>query len=764
MRHLLLVLLLCVIPRTAGQAAPVTDAYSDRHGPTTGAGGPLMHGEAFDEGPRQRAIKLQGMGDVQFPITTRSPEAQAFFNQGIAQIHTYYYFEAERSFREAARLDPECGMAYWGMALANTNNHERAVVFLEQAEARRKQMSEREQKYLDALASRYKEGSDDDRQQRDYVRGLEGITFAYPDDIEAKALLAGALVHRNPLSRLTVDLLIEQVIQKQPLHPGAHHYRIHLWDGHEAKQALASAQRYAQAAPGIAHAWHMPGHIYNGLGRWREASDQQAASARVDHAHLARTGLLPFQIHNYAHNQHYLVANLSHLGRVRDAVAFSRNLVETPRDPERNAPTQGWSAQRLGRASLMRIYARYERWDDLLTDPLLDWSDAPMEQAWKAYSRGLAYLGKGDLERARAEAKALDKIAADAGSAKPAAEGAELMEVARLELRGRLAVAEGKLIEGFDLLTRGAGQVGRRDEDLSGYPRPYHEALGQAHLKAGNWGLAEACFRQVLEKRPNTLVSLAGLVEACARAGKRAETEAAWREFETAWALADVDLPLRERLMAVVKREATVVSEAAGRRVPDGGVGGTGAAGTGELPAAPREARPRTDDSLGPMLWAPAVAAPFRLLDAGGKWHALDGYRGRSLIVTFYLGGDCEHCMEQLKALGKEKAAIEALGATILAVSGDTPARNRKLLAGGGEKELPLLLSDPDRGVARRYGAWDEFEERPVHATFLIDPDGKVRWHRISSNPFRDIAFLKTELARVGRLAERASKDRSAKK
>src|SRR6185295_19247876 len=185
-------------------------------------------------------------------------------------------------------------------------------------------------------------------------------------------------------------LLTSEVLRHSPVHPGAHHYRIHLWDGSDPVEAVQSALAYARAAPGIAHAWHMPGHIFNGLSRWKEASYQQEGSARVDHAHQLEHMIMPFQIHNYAHNSHYLIANLSHLGRVRDAVAFARSLVETPRDPQRNEKSNGGSAQRLGRISLLRVYVRYELWDELLSDPYLDWSDLPIEKAWRAYSRGLA--------------------------------------------------------------------------------------------------------------------------------------------------------------------------------------------------------------------------------------------------------------------------------------------------------------------------------------------------------------------------------------
>jgi peroxiredoxin len=140
-----------------------------------------------------------------------------------------------------------------------------------------------------------------------------------------------------------------------------------------------------------------------------------------------------------------------------------------------------------------------------------------------------------------------------------------------------------------------------------------------------------------------------------------------------------------------------------------------------------------------------------------GKTYRLEDYRGRSLVLVFYLGGDCEHCLRQLRALGKETAAIEALGGQILAVSGDTPERNRALLADKEDAELSLtLLSDPGREAARRYGAWDDFDGLPLHATFLIDRQGNVRWQRISAQPFMDMAFLKEELERVNRLGTQA--------
>jgi peroxiredoxin len=583
------------------------------------------------------------------------------------------------------------------------------------------------------------------------------VVLSFPDDIEAKAFLAHALIQSGWAekfqSRVTINNLLLEVIQRSPLHPGAHHYRIHLWDNANFDAALDSALAYARSSPGIAHAWHMPGHIYNGLSRWSEASYQQEASARVDHAHLLRQGILPFEIHNYAHNQHYLIANLSHLGRARDAIEFSRNLIETPRDPQKNDKNGG--AQRLGRISLLRIYVRYEHWVDLLTDPHLDWSDVPQEEAWNAYGRGLAQLGLGLLEKAKAEGEKLEKISAKAS--KTPGYDADLIETARLELRGKILVAEGKLLEGFDLLHRGAKlQVEKFRNDLAGYPRPFHEILGQVHLAAGDPGLAEACFREALSERKNMLVSLAGLAETCFREGKGSEAAEAYRLYARASHEADPGLACAKRLEGIAEALAARGFDALS---PPGGevLVARGGGGPGPGPAAqdhPVDAAPRADlEPLGPKLWAPGPAPDFTAKDPAGKDARLSDYRGKDVLLIFYLGAGCAACMEQVTAAGKEKEAFQALGLQILALSDDSPEKNREVLSGPQGGTLPLLLSDPEHRAAKLYGAFDTFEDLPLHGTVLIDSQGRIRWARFGAQPFKDFAFLRTEAARVNALS-----------
>ena len=168
---------------------------------------------------------------------------------------------------------------------------------------------------------------------------MEKIIHEYPDEVEAKAFLAVRIWQYDrylPIgSHEAVDALLREIHAVNPMHP-AHHYRIHLWDNEKPERALKSASLCGQSAPGIAHMWHMPGHTYTKVKRYADAAWQQEASARVDHAHMMRDRVMPDQIHNYAHNNDWLVENLAYIGRVRDSIDLAKNLVELPRHPRYN--------------------------------------------------------------------------------------------------------------------------------------------------------------------------------------------------------------------------------------------------------------------------------------------------------------------------------------------------------------------------------------------------------------------------------------------
>ncbi|MFT7486801.1 MAG: hypothetical protein ACI9F9_002657, partial [Candidatus Paceibacteria bacterium] len=395
-------------------------------------------GESFNEGPRQAAYLMSDWDKVHFAVTTKEELAQRFFDQGIGQLHGFWYLESERSFRQAAAIDPDCAMAYWGMAMANIENGERAAAFAHEAYKRREAGDDREQRFIDALARYYDvdhlfkvkaeaeemeqdeaeaveaeeveyESAEEDSAEEDsaeedsaedagesteeveeepfdiedrepakdkeranaFTKDLEELLYEYPDDIEAKALLLNHLwyVRRKGIatpSRLANEALLQQIFDVNPNHP-AHHYRIHLWDSKDAgKRAVSSAANSGQTYPSVAHMWHMGGHIFASLGRHSDAAWQQEASARTDHAYMMRDGILPDQIHNFAHNNEWLTRSLRNAGRITEAIDLAKNMIELPRHPTYNHLEKGGCSSTYGRRRLVEAFELYERWDQLI--------------------------------------------------------------------------------------------------------------------------------------------------------------------------------------------------------------------------------------------------------------------------------------------------------------------------------------------------------------------------------------------------------------
>ena len=712
---------LAAVTPVLGQEPTKPTAPPSASNPAVPAAGHSVHGEAFDDGPRRRASLIPGMGRVVFPVTISSPDAQAFINQGVAQLHSFYYLEAERSFRQAALLDPACPMAYWGMSMANVNNAKRAKGFLKEAKAKAKaaKLTRREQLYLETLDALYKEGSNEKANRKEHRLALEAIVAEFPEDLDARAWMsmvawqdAGA-----DTSRQALDVTLESILDKNPLHPGAHHYRIHLWDHQKAARAEKAAALYAKSAPGIAHAWHMPGHTYTGLKRYADAAYQQEGSARVDHAAMARDRIMPFEIFNYAHNNQWLATSCSHVGRARDAVAVARNLVEQPRDPKLNTKADGGSAQRSGRLRWAEVLCRYELWDDLIAATnagMIDWSDIPAEKKEKAYTLGLAYAAQGDKAKLGDQVTALRAIVADK-SAPPAAAGA------LAELEGCQKLLDGDIGAAFDLFAKAPAM------------RP--ESLSRAHLVARNYGLAESAAKRGVEANAGQVPPLAAYVEVLHVVGKDKEAAEAYRKLEPLAAHADRDTPIFRRLEPLVS--------------------GWRSAGGWQPTVAETDdaAIYRVDPStLGPLLWQPTEAPPILGVDTDGKTRSLADYRGKNVIVLMYLGGKCAHCMQQLTAFGKEVEAFSKAGTEILAVGSDDAESTRKLKQNADGVKFPMpMLADPTLAAFKAYRAYDDFEDSPLHGTFLIDREGKIRYGNTGPEPFLDVEFLKGEAERISR-------------
>jgi peroxiredoxin len=506
------------------------------------------------------------------------------------------------------------------------------------------------------------------------------------------------------------------------MHPGGHHYRIHLWDGVKPIRAEKSAALFASAALGIAHAWHMPGHTYTGLKRYADAAYQQEGSARVDHAYMIRDRIMPFEIHNYAHNNQWLCTSYSHIGRVRDAIAVARNLVEQPRDPQKNGPNDGGSPQRNGRIRWAEVLTRYELWDELIdatTSGALDWSGIPVEQVQRAYTLGQAYAAKNDQGKLGLQIEALKKLSsADAKS----------------------ALAE---LEGLRLLAR--GEVGPAFDQFAKATPMRPEALARAHLTARNYGFAETMARKAVDQNRNQVAPLAALVEILHAVGKDQEARAAYCSLEPLARWADRDLPVFRRL------ETIVAQWKADKTWTPSPVQPAGPSGTDET------AVNRIDlTTLGPLVWSPFAAQPFSGPDTAGSTWSLADHKGKTVLVIFFLGGKCAHCMQQLQVFGKEYEALRKRGIETVAISTDDMPATRELKNNADGIKFPMpMLADPKLELYKRYRTFDDFEDQPLHGTFLIDAQGNVRFQRISADPFLDVDFIRTEAERVNQMLRR---------
>lgn len=737
--------------------------------------GHSRHGEAFDQGPRQAAYLMEGMSkEVHMPIAGLTPEAQAFFDQGLTQLHGFWYFESERSFRQVAKLQPECAMAYWGMTLSNAENAERGAGFIAQAVARAHELPRYEQLWIDAWAARYQvsdaaraelqsgdaqrvkvateelvkaaksqpEKAEAERRASQLVKDIGTIVFEFPADVEAKALLAVHIWHASnwgsgvPItSHVAVDALLDQVFALAPHHP-ARHYRIHLWDGEAPERALPSAAVLGPTAPGIAHQWHMAGHIYAHLNRHDQAAWQQEASSRVDHAHMQRDRVMPFLIHNYGHNQDWMSESLSHQGRVAEALEIAKNLVELPRHPKYNRFGSPGEIATDARSRLAALVEDHELWTtalDLRRDGYLEPGTDLRGEVTRLGMLGRALFRLGQtaeaeeivaeaaalLPRARAErAHALDKVEDEAivkGVEQSTTDEAlgraqrESTDVVRAVLNLQQELEAERLLAAGD-----AAAAVVIFEKIGGIPPTI---LADAKLSAGQAQAAVDLLEPKVSGEPMRFETLARLVLAYRAAANPAQAEAlAQREAELA-KMPAASGPLAQRLGLPAPRAVTLA----------------------DFPA---DFGTRPDlTTLGPKTWQP-WSAPASVLPLKP---------GKPTLVVFYLGFGCLHCIEQLNALAPQAGAFAEAGVDILAIGTDSTERVADEIAAMEPAErFPFpLLADPEKRVFRQWRCYDDFEGMPLHGTFLVDARGKVRWQDISYEPFTEIEWLVGESKRL---------------
>ncbi len=744
MRSLLLTFLFVSVLR-AQQAPPAAEPAQPGHS---------THGEAFNEGPRQAARLISGTGDVHFPVTTSAPDAQKFFDLAVGQLHGFWYFEAERSFRQVAALDPECALAYWGMAQANVNNQKRAAEFMKQAVKRREKASRREQLWIDSFAGYFGESKKDEKERRTaVVRALEDLTFEFPDDLEAKAFLVLQIwdnsKHGMPLqSRRMLDGLCQEVLAKNPVHPGIHHYRIHVWNNQNGdKRAVDSAAQCGQSAPAIAHMWHMSGHTFSNLKRYQDAAWQQEASARVDHAYMISSRVMPDQIHNFAHNNDWLVKNLAYVGRVHEGVDLARNMIELPRVSATNAKSYA-----LGRERLVDLLFRAELWDELLAlegTMYLEPNPEANAEVERLRALGVAAFAKCDRTRGDAKVSAMEAAlkkareerisSADAAEAKAKGEKKSEEDISRAmaealrKFTPRLDITNGALAELRLARALLDGRIEAAKSEIAKTRDISSERQSRIWLQLGDKTKAEKLAREAIGKDDQQTLPVANLAWVLWQLGKKDEAKKTFERLRTVASQADLDQPALTRLAPLAQELGLSADWRASQPVQsDVGI------------------RPSLE-SLGPFRWHPVAAPEWSLPDRDGRAHALADFKGKPVLVVFYLGSGCSGCMEQLNIFAPVTKDFETAGISIVAVSTDGVSGLHETFAKSSDKAgFPFpILADPQLTAFKAYRAFDDFEKIALHGTFLIDGDGLVRWQDIGFQPFRDAKWLLGESKRL---------------
>ncbi len=509
---------------------------------------------------------LDGLGGLHFEVTTSSPLAQRFFDQGLRLTYGFNHSEALRAFKEAARLDPDCAMAYWGWALVLGPNlnlpmrpevAEQAYRAIQLAVGLRERVSRKERDFIDALAQRYAADPPADRAPLDraYAEAMAAVHARYPQDDDAATLYAAALMNRMPWdywnrdgspkhpATLTVIETLEPVIARNPRHTGALHYYIHIVEAVDPARGERAADLLRGLAPGAGHLVHMPSHIYMRRGRYAEAYEANLRASQADEDYLSQCraqGIYPLTY--YPHNLHFLAWAATLQGRIADALTASRKLAaHVPADMHGDS----WALFEPFLSLPISILVRFERWDEILAEPRPPAGRYFWTGVWH-WARGLAYARSGRLRPARRELAALEGILADPGAAETFvgfSNARTLLAIGREVLTGEILSRRGRTVQALASLERAV-----RLEDSLAYnepptwftpSRPY---LAEALLRAARPLEAEVVWAQELRSYPDNGFALAGLARALAAQGREEELAAVRERLEKAWEAADADL------------------------------------------------------------------------------------------------------------------------------------------------------------------------------------------------------------------------------
>jgi tetratricopeptide (TPR) repeat protein len=505
------------------------------------------------------------LGNLAHPVTTQSAKAQAYFNQGLRLVYGFNHYEAHRSFMEAARLDPDCAMAYWGQALALAPNinlpidkerNDMGYEAIQKALTLRSKASATEREYIEAMAKRFSKEVASQRSQLDsvYAVAMGKLANTHPNDPDANSLYADALMNRMPWNYWLKDgqpkpgvpeaiAKLETVIKRFPGHPGAHHLYIHLVEASpNPDRAIPSAEKLAALMPGAGHLVHMPSHIYLRVGRYAHAVESNRQAVDVDEKYMAQyqpTGV--YSMMYYPHNIHFIWASATMEGK-------SKVAIEAAKKTAAKVPGKLMaSIFPLQEFYMLPMYSllRFGKWNEALTLPYPGKEFRHASAMWH-YARGMAYAAQGRIDMAEKEWHVLDSLSKDTSLDTCYASQnstSRVLAIANRMVGGVLENRKKNYPEAIRMLKEAAQLEDdlRYDEPRS-WHHPVRQTLGAVLLEANLPAEAEVVYLEDLKVNRENGWSLFGLQQSLQMQGKKEEALKAEQRFKKAWANADVKL------------------------------------------------------------------------------------------------------------------------------------------------------------------------------------------------------------------------------
>src|SRR5436190_10756660 len=521
-------------------------------------------------GPIQAREPLYpGLGSYTRKVTTESPLAQRYFNQGLALVHGFNQSAAIRSFQEAAKIDPHCAMAHWGIALAAGPHINYPLVPPPMADLAWKELtlaqehadkaSPVERALIEALTHRYANPQQADRTPLDhaYADAMREVWKQYPKDPDVGAFFAESMMDLRPWNQWTLEgqpnpgteeiiATLDAVLKLKPNHPSANHLYIHAVEASpHPERADGAADRLRQLQPGLAHNVHMPSHIDIRRGRWQQAIITNAKAVEADKRYRKNIGnrplgLIPFYA---AHGQHMLAYAAVMTGQSKLAMQYMRDMVK---DLPPDFLKQNAVIVESFLALPMETMVRLGKWDEILAEPENYPEYALFTRAFYHAARAIAFAATGDTANARKEeavfAERSQVVPKETALGNNTAES--IVPLIHRMIDGEILIAEGRLDDGLSQLGAAlAVEDALKYDEPPAWMIPIRHSIGANLMKAGRFAEAEQVYREDLRRLPDNGWSLYGLAESLRRQDKdRAEIAATDARFQKIWAKADLKI------------------------------------------------------------------------------------------------------------------------------------------------------------------------------------------------------------------------------